>query len=88
MNDRERILESLEPLFQEAEEKGLWFYTEYQSLWFSPKELRKQHEKGRFLLSPVSWRLRAPYVRLIELEDSIACAKEAHAIFKRRMGES
>lgn len=49
MHNTEDLLANLEPMFREAEEKKLWFYCSYQSMWFSPQELRERHEEGRFV---------------------------------------
>ena len=51
---------TMAPLFKEAEEKGLWFYTSYQALWFSPSELKAEHAKGSFKWGPDNWKLRDP----------------------------
>lgn len=64
---KQNILEQLEPLFKEAEEKKLWFYSRYQSMWFSPEELRDHHEHGTFIWGPRNWKLRDPEERLNEL---------------------
>ena len=69
MSDREKILASLEPLFQEAERTGKWFYSNYQGLWFSPEQLREHHKNGRFIWGAVNWTLRDPKEKLIELLD-------------------
>lgn len=61
------IIESLEPLFEEAERKKLWFYCQSQGVWFSPKELRKAHAEGCFVWGPVNWTLSDPQVRLRQL---------------------
>lgn len=68
MTNREKILFDLEPLFEKAENEGLWFHCVYQDLWFSPEELRKEHEKGKFIWGAVNWQLRDPKEKLNELE--------------------
>jgi len=60
MSKRKEILDSLEPMYKEAEEKGLWFHCSYQDLWFSPSELRKAQSKGRFIWGKKNWKLRTP----------------------------
>lgn len=61
--NREEILKSLEPLFEKAERDGLWFFCHYQAMWFSPRELRKEHANGRLAWGPVNWVLRDPLGR-------------------------
>ncbi|MCP3683809.1 MAG: hypothetical protein GY861_14080 [bacterium] len=60
MTDKEDILNSLSPLFLEAKEKGLWFHTNYQDLWFSPSELKNAQSKGSFIWGITNWELRDP----------------------------
>jgi len=62
------ILESLEPMFKEADEKRLWFYLEREGSWFTPDELRKCHIEERFIWGPPNWILRDPMdeVKLLE----------------------
>ena len=50
----------MEALFAEAEQKGLWFYSSYQDLWFAPSELRAHMDAGQFCWSATNWRLRNP----------------------------
>lgn len=52
------ILKSLEPLFEKAEKEKLWFYTNYQGLWFTPSELREQHKKDCFVWGVDNWELK------------------------------
>ena len=57
------ILASLQPLFEEAEEKGLWFFhesTEAGEVWCSPEYLRLQQTKGEMVWAPEHWELRSP----------------------------
>lgn len=65
-----QILQLLEPLFEEAEKSGLWFYAKYQSIWLHPKELRAEHAKGKFVWGPVNWILRNPeeYIDFLRVE--------------------
>ena len=53
-------LKMLEPLFERAEREGLWFYSNYQGLWFSPAQHRKEHANGKFRWGPVNWQLLPP----------------------------
>lgn len=58
---------ALTPLFERAYREKLWFYTDYQNLWFSPKELKAENERGSFNWGPGNWELRDPQERLEEL---------------------
>lgn len=66
--EKHQTLKELQPLFDEAKEKGLWFYSFYQNLWFSPKDLRRLHRKGRYIWGRDNWELRDPQERLAELQ--------------------
>ncbi len=57
---------AMAPLFEEAERTGKWFWCNYQSLWFSPRQLRAENAKGSFRWGPVNWKLRNPQERLAE----------------------
>ncbi len=57
------ISTSLEPMMDEAERKGLWFYHVTDSgeeIWCSPPYLRKEQSKGRLIIAPEHWELRNP----------------------------
>lgn len=54
----------MDALFAEAEARGLWFWSRYQDLWFSPKQLRAAQAEGRFRWGPVNWELHHPSERL------------------------
>ncbi len=75
-DNTQEILETLTPLFERAEKDKLWFYTSYQMLWFSPKELRKQQAKGSFVWSVGNWQLRNPQERLNQLNNELELAKQ------------
>lgn len=59
-SERELILDELKPMFEEARSKGLWFYSYYQSMWFSPDELEAHHKQNRFIWGKKNWKLRDP----------------------------
>lgn len=64
------IIESLKPMFDEAKEKNLWFYTEFDGgLWFSPVELKELQREGRFVWGPANFKLRDPIEKIYELID-------------------
>ena len=84
---KEEILLSLEPLFKEAAEKGLWFRCSYQDLIFSPAELRKAQQEDRFLWGDSNWRLFDPAEHLVVLESNIEEAKRELERFKVRLND-
>jgi hypothetical protein len=65
---KQEIKEELKPLFEKAEKEGLWFYTNYQSLWFTPEQLREKQKEGRFVWGKENWQLRNPRERLKEIK--------------------
>ncbi len=84
------ILKSLEPMFKEAEEKGLWFFTDNMGtgpLWFSPRELRERHKNGVFIWGIVNWRLRYPLQHLQELQENIDYANNEYHKFMDRLAK-
>lgn len=62
----ETDLAALRNLIQRArdERKALW--CSYQDLWFSPDELEKANDEGRFCWGVVNWKLRDPNERAKE----------------------
>jgi len=70
----DKILAALEPMFAEAEEKGLWFYASsiFTDFWISPKSLRKAHAEGRYIWHPKNWVLLDPGKRIAYPEEKIA----------------
>ena len=71
------IIASLQPLFEEAVEKGLWFYhhsVDHEDLWCSPEYLRLEQSRGRLVLAPEHWELRNPSGYMKKL------LKDAHGI--------
>ena len=67
--------ETMETRFTRAEEHGLWFYSAYQSLWFSPRELRQANANGKFRWGPNSWELRDPQEFLTEQRTRLIAAE-------------
>lgn len=84
-NTKESILKELEFMFEQAEDKGLWFYSRYQQLWFSPNELRENHNEDRYVWGAVNWMLRDPEERLEELYNLQESVENQIDTFKRRM---
>ena len=67
------ILTSLEPMMQEAEESGLWFYHLAESgeeVWCSPPYLRREQSEGRLIIAPEHWELRNPVGYMSKLAQS------------------
>ena len=67
------IVMSLEPLFEEATAKGLWFFhesIEAGEVWCSPEYLRLQQSKGKLVWAPEHWELRSPtgYIKTLRIK--------------------
>ncbi len=61
--EKQAILMSLDPLFQEAEEKGLWFFHKSDQageIWCSPEYLRLKQSEDEYVWAPEHWELRNP----------------------------
>ena len=57
------IATSLEPMMEDAEASGLWFYhlsEEGEEIWCSPGFLRREQADGRLIIAPEHWELRDP----------------------------
>ena len=81
------IIMSLKPLFEEAEEKGLWFYHESHEageIWCSPEYLHLKHSKGEMIWAPEHWELRNPlyYMKSLHMKAE-TIVKEYNAMAKR-----
>jgi hypothetical protein len=83
-NEAKKIIESLQPLFDKAEAEGLWFYTSYQNLWFSPKELKQQQSLGGFIWGANNWKLRKPEEKLASLKRVAENAQKEYEDFKNK----
>ena len=71
------IQTSLEPMMQEAEENGLWFYHQTETgeeVWCSPPYLRQEQSEGRLVIAPEHWELRDPAGYMSKL------AQDCHAM--------
>ena len=67
------IIMSLEPLFEEATAKGLWFFhesSEAGEVWCSPEFLRLEQSKGKLIWAPEHWELRSPtgYIKTLRIK--------------------
>ncbi len=85
MSAKGPLLRSLAPLFKKAEDHGLWFHSRYQDLWFSPSELRHEHENDRLLFSAENWQLKNPQLQIDYLESKVRSAEKDLENFKRRV---
>lgn len=69
------VVPGMESMFAEARTQGLWFFTNYQQLWFSPDELEQHQRAGTFRWGAVNWRLRPPQEYLEQLKREAGCAR-------------
>ena len=72
--EKQAILMSLQPLFEEAETSGRWFFhesAEVGQVWCSPDYLRLQQAKGEYVWAPEHWELRSPLGYLNSLRSGI-----------------
>jgi hypothetical protein len=68
-------------LFEQARREQLWFYSLYQSLWFSPDELLVRW-------GVVNWQLRDPKERVEEIDRKITALQEERETFLVRVAMS
>ena len=71
--EKQAILMSLNPMFEEAEAKGLWFFHESKEageLWCSPEYLRLKQSQDEMVWAPEHWELRSPigYIKSLRLQ--------------------
>ena len=85
MDEKTKILNSIEYMFKLAEQENLWFYCNYQDMWFSPKELRNEHGSGKFIWGETNWTLRDPSEKLKQLENGRINMDKTICEFKKRM---
>ena len=78
------VSKEMQQMVDEAREKGLWLYCDYQDLWFNPEELQRHWEQGRFCWGPESWHLCPPSERVGVLERRLANVANELKEFKRR----
>jgi len=84
-NERQSIINSMEPLYRSAETNNLWFHCAYQDLWFTPKELRESQAKGSFCWGPDNWTLRDPGEQRKYLLSKIVSANTELESFNKRI---
>ena len=56
-DQQQELAEAMEPLFREAEAKGLWFRNGYFDVEFSAHRLRHLQAKGEYVQGPGWWSL-------------------------------
>lgn len=84
---RKQILEDLEPLFKKANEQKLWFRSNYQGVTFSPRELREQHIKGKFVWGYPNWELFDPSVLLLDIDKEVEMLHEKNIALHNRIAK-
>jgi len=87
--EKQAILMSLQPLFEEAETSGCWFYhesAEAGQVWCSPEYLRQQQSKGEYVWAPEHWELRTPVGYLNSLRIQIEAQVEEFNDLAGRLG--
>ena len=85
IDEAQAVKDSMAPLFKEARDKKLWFFTSYQQIGFSPEELAAQHMAGNFLWGAVNWHLRDPVDALKDLDRKIVEAQADRDRFAARL---
>lgn len=74
----------LRAMIREARAKGLWIFSGYQAIWWSPNQFETVINNGHFRWSPENFRLRDPRERVKQLEESVVSAnKELDALLKQ-----
>jgi hypothetical protein len=61
-------VDTLAPLIEQARAERKWLWCYYQDIWFSPDQLAEQNANGKFLWSPINWKLRDPQERVAEAD--------------------
>lgn len=83
-----KILDSLEPMFQEAMNKGLVFRARYHDRCFTPVELMEEHRRFRFIWGQEKWRLVDPNEHAKFLDEKIISAIAEKEEWIKRVGSS
>lgn len=82
------IVTSLEPMYEEAEEQGLWFYycTEHdEEIWCSPGFLQSEQEEGRLIIAPEHWELRDPAGYMSKLVNDCQSIIDEYNVMAKRL---
>ena len=88
--EKQAILMSLQPLFEEAETSGRWFFhesAEAGQVWCSPEYLRQQQSKGEYVWAPEHWELRSPVGYLNNLATQIEAQVKEFNDLAGRLGD-
>ncbi len=88
--EKQAILMSLRPLFEEAEASGAWFFhesAEAGQVWCSPEYLRQQQSKGEYVWAPEHWELRSPVGYLNNLRSQIEAQVKEFNDLAGRLGD-
>ena len=85
--EKQAILASLNPLFEEAQSKGLWFFhhsAESGEIWCSPEYLRLKQAKDELVWAPEHWELRSPigYIKALR-KQAEELVREYNGLAKR-----
>lgn len=84
MDTAEEIRKSLQPLMQEARDKGFWMHCPYSNIWMTPDELDVEHDSYRLLWGPVNWQVKDPQELVDTLDQKILNVEaERRRILKR-----
>ena len=78
-------MEEMKKMFDKARAEGLWFFTSYQQLWFSPDDLEKEQKNGHFRWGPTNWQLRSPDERIAQLEQNVRRSDRELKEFKEKL---
>lgn len=79
-------MDPMSEMFARAEREGLWFFSPYQQMWFSPESLRTERANGSFRWGSANWELRDPQERLQELRREEESARERRERFETLLG--
>ena len=78
------VQEMLRSLIQEARDRRMWLWCNYQDIWFSPDELEAMNKKGKCLWGPVNWKLRDGQENTIKLENLVKQAEDNLKDWKKK----
>lgn len=79
-------IKALYDLADQAEREGLFLWTSYQDIWFSPSAIRAAWEEGRFRWGAINWSLRDPKEKLAEIKASIGRRIEEYDALADKVG--
>jgi len=79
-------VDQMDRMIQEAKERGLWLVSNYQQIWFSPRQLQVARAKGKFLWGPENWTLKPASDKIAQLKREQACLESEIADIMREIG--